>query len=189
MPMASNNDYSKFVRPRYFEGMILSADDFQTEQEYHVNKRRMHNRCLHGCRVACGLEVELRRNTVYIQPGMALDCQGNEIVVSDPVKISLPSRKRRFFLTIAYAETPIHPVPSFELGHGPEAVEFSRIQESFELGWTARDPLAGHHWHNGAWVTCGRPHPIAIAKFVFRRRRVRLSRSFEEKISRGRQLW
>ena len=187
--MASNSDSSQFVRPRFFEGKILSAEDFQAEQEYHSNKRRMHNRCLHGVRVACGLEVELRKNKVHIEPGMALDCQGNEIVVSEPIRLSLPSRKRRFFLTLAYAETPSHPVPSFERGHGPEAEEFSRIQETFELGWTASDPLGGHHWHNGAWVACGRPHPAAIAKFVIRHRRVRLSRSFEEKISCGRQLW
>jgi hypothetical protein len=187
--MASKNDHPKFERTRYFEGMVLSADDFRTEQEYHCNKRRMHNRCLHGSRVACGLEVDLRRNKVHIEPGMALDCQGNEIVVSEPVKISLPSRKRRFFLTVAHAEIPIRPVHILGLGHGPETEKFSRIQETFELGWTARDPLAGHHWHNGAWVPCGRPHPIAIAKFVFRRRKIRLSKSFEEKISQGRQAW
>ncbi len=187
--MASNSDSYQPVRPRFFEGMILSAEDFQAEQEYHSNKRRMHNRCLHGVRVACGLEVDLLRNKVHIEPGMALDCQGNEIVVSKPIKVSLPSRKRRFFLTLAYAETPIHPVPSFGGGHGPEAVEFSRVQETFELGWTARDPLGGHHWHNGAWVACGRPHPVAIAKFVIKRRKIRLSKSFEEKISRGRNVW
>ena len=187
--MASNNDYPKFVRPRYFEGMILSAEDFQTEQEYHCNKRRMHNRCLHGSRVACGLEVELHRNKVYIQAGMALDCKGNEIIVSEPVRISLPPRKRGFFLTLAYAETATHPMPGFLLDREFEEKKFSRIQESHELGWTAKDPLAGHNWHNGAWTTCGQAHPVAIAKFVFRRQKIKLSRSFEEKISRGRQEW
>ena len=187
--MATRGDIPKFVRPRYFEGMILSAEDFQTEQEYHCNKRRMHNRCLHGSRVACGLEIELQRNMVYIEPGVALDCQGNEIVISEPVKISLPSRKRGFFLTLAYAETATHPRPGFSLDRDFEKQEFSRIQESYEMGWTARDLLAEHSWHNGAWITCGQAHPIAIAKFVFRRRKIRLSRSFKEKISRGRQVW
>lgn len=187
--MPNHGNIPKFVRPRYFEGMILSAEDFQTEQEYHCNKRRMHNRCLHGTRVACGLEVDLRRNMVSIQPGMALDCQGNEIVVSEPVRISLPPRKRRFYLTLAYAETASHPMPGFSLDRDLEEEEFSRIQESYELGWTARDPLAGHNRHNGAWIACGQAHPMPIANFVFRRQKIRLGRSFEEKISRGRQIW
>ncbi|MFC1881748.1 hypothetical protein ACFL2S_09670 [Thermodesulfobacteriota bacterium] len=187
--MASNSGFNKFVRPRFFEGMLLTADDFQTQQEYHRNKLRMHNRCFHGSRVACGLEVHLRRNTVYIDPGMALDCQGNEIVLTEPVKITLPSRKMRFYLTISYSEIEMKPVPVFSSGSDVNATESSRIQESFELGWTARDPLSGHDWHNGAWIACGRSHPIAIAKFIIRRGKVRLSRSFEEKISVGRQIW
>lgn len=186
--MAPHNDYPKFERPRFFAGMILSAEDLQAEQQYHDNKRRMHNRCLHGCRVACGLEVDLHKNTVYIEPGMALDCHGNEVVVSEPAEISLPPRKRRFFLTIAYSETATTPGPGFSCDHESEKLEFSRIQESFKLGWTARDPLADHNCQKGAWVTCGRSHPIAIAKFVFRRRTLRISRSFEAQISRGRQF-
>jgi len=187
--MVSHDDINSFVRPRFFEGMILTVEDFQTEQEYHRNKLQMHNRCFHGCKVACGLEVNLRRNSVYIEPGMALDCHGNEIVLSEPVKISLPSRKRRFFLTISYSEIEMNPVPVFSSGSDSNATKFSRIQESFKLGWTARDPLTGHDWHNGAWVTCGRSHPIALAKFVIRRKKVRLSQSFEEKISEGRLIW
>lgn len=187
--MVSNNDYTKFIRPRFFEGMLLTADDFHTQQEYHRNKLRMHNRCIHGCRIACGLEVNLRRNNVHIEPGMALDCQGNEIVLSEPVKISLPSRKMRFFLTLSYSEIEMDPVPVFSPGSYSDVTEPSRIQESFELGWTARFPLAGHTWHHGAWVTCGRSHPIVIAKFIIERGKVQLSRSFEEKISEGRRNW
>ena len=187
--MVSKSGYNKFVRPRFFEGMLLTADDFQTQQEYHRNKLRMHNRCFHGSRVACGLEVHLRRNTVYIDPGMALDCQGNEIVLTEAVNIPLPSRKIRFFLSISYSEIEINPVPVFSSGSDLNAAEVSRIQESFEFGWTARDPLSGHDWQDGAWVTCGRCHPIAIAKFIIRRGKIRLSRSFERKIAEGRQNW
>lgn len=185
--MASHDD--KFVRTRFFKGMMLTDDDFQREQEYHCNKRRLHNRCLHGCRVGCGLEVNLRRNFVYIEPGVAIDCQGNEIVVPEPEKISLPARKRQFFLTISYFEIETAPVPVLSVGSEIETRAFSRIHESFKFGWSARDPFSGHNWHNGAWVTCGRAHPIAIAKFVIRHGNLRLSKSFEEKINEGRQIW
>ncbi|MBW2491082.1 MAG: hypothetical protein JRE65_08040 [Deltaproteobacteria bacterium] len=187
--MSSNDENNDIQRPNFFDGMMLTADDFQTLQKYSQNKRRRHNRCFRGSRVACGLEVNLRRNTVYIEPGMALDCQGNEIVLSEPVKISLPARKRRFFLTIIYSEIKTNPVPGFIDDYDLSTGKFRRIKESFKLDWSARDPLSGHKWHNGAWVTCGGFHPIAIAKFVIRHGKVMLSKSFEEKINRGRQIW
>jgi hypothetical protein len=162
--------------------MILTAQDLQAEQEYHIQKRRMHNRCLHGCRVACGLGVTLRRKFVDIEPGMALDCQGNEIVVSEPVRILLPERKRRFFLTLVYTEMEAGPVPSAPADSGFDRHRSSRIRESFALGWSARDPLSAHDWHKGAWAACGRPHPLALAKFIFRHGQARLSRSFEERV-------
>jgi len=30
--MSSHNDYNRFVRPRYFSGMMLTAQDLQAEQ-------------------------------------------------------------------------------------------------------------------------------------------------------------
>ena len=44
-------------RLNYFYGQLLGARDFQTEQEYFREKLRLHNRCLHGYGVVCGLEV------------------------------------------------------------------------------------------------------------------------------------
>jgi len=180
--MSSHNDYNRFVRPHYFSGMMLSAQDLQAEQDYHIGKRQMHNRCLHGCRVACGLGVTLRRKFVYIDPGMALDCHGNEIVVSEPVKMSLPERKRRFFLTLSYLEVETDPIPSPSADGDPHMEVCSRIRESFEMGWSARDPLFAHDWHNGAWAACGKSHPLSLAKFIIRRGQVKLSKSFEERV-------
>ena len=180
--MSAYNDYHNLIRPHYYSGMILTAQDLQAEQEYHIHKRRMHNRCLHGCRVACGLGVNLRRKFVYIEPGMALDCLGNEIVVPEPVRIPLPDRKRRFFLTLSYSEIEAEPVPSPPAEGDFDRPEFSRIRESFALGWSARDPLSAHDWHNGAWAACGRSHPLALAKFIIRSGQARFSKSFEERV-------
>jgi hypothetical protein len=46
-----------FTRLRYFYGQMLSAQDFQIEQDYFREKLKLHNRCLHGYGVVCGLEV------------------------------------------------------------------------------------------------------------------------------------
>ncbi len=87
----------ELARLRYFHGQPLSALDLRREQGYHREKARLHNRLLHGWGVVCGLDVEVapRREgaecepdptqaEVIVMPGVALDCQGNEIVVRHP---------------------------------------------------------------------------------------------------------
>src|SRR6476660_8099849 len=49
--------FPDFTRLKYFYGQMLGQHDFQTEQDYFRNKQRLHNRCLHGYGVVCGLEV------------------------------------------------------------------------------------------------------------------------------------
>jgi hypothetical protein len=48
----------EFLRLKYFYGQMLSAQDFQTEQDFFREKLRLHNRCLHGYGVVCGFRVE-----------------------------------------------------------------------------------------------------------------------------------
>ncbi|HLK05675.1 MAG TPA: hypothetical protein VKT53_14650 [Candidatus Acidoferrum sp.] len=47
-----------FLRLKYFYGQMLTASDFQTEQDFFREKLKLHNRCLHGYGVVCGLRVE-----------------------------------------------------------------------------------------------------------------------------------
>jgi hypothetical protein len=47
----------EFRRLRYLYGQLLGVADFQAEQSYHREKLRLHNRCLHGYGVVCGLLV------------------------------------------------------------------------------------------------------------------------------------
>jgi len=46
-----------FERLNYFYGQLLGVRDFQAEQAYFREKLKLHNRCLHGYGVVCGLEV------------------------------------------------------------------------------------------------------------------------------------
>ncbi|MFM5949660.1 MAG: hypothetical protein ACKOPM_10595 [Novosphingobium sp.] len=47
----------EFERLNYFYGQMLGAADFRSEQAYFREKLKLHNRCLHGYGVVCGLEV------------------------------------------------------------------------------------------------------------------------------------
>jgi hypothetical protein len=46
-------------RNHYFTGKLLTAEDFNDEQNYILERHRRHNRKLHGYGVVCGLQVKL----------------------------------------------------------------------------------------------------------------------------------
>ena len=149
-------EYNTYRRARYFHGMLLSDRDFKEEQAYHIAKRHLLNRMLHGWGIVCGLGIEpKRRLIVTITPGLALDCHGNEIVVCDPVDIDLtpclstPSRRpttsqecealssasesKTLYIGIRYRESATAPVPAYVPGGGCNEKECdnSRVTEGF----------------------------------------------------------
>ncbi|HEY6176596.1 MAG TPA: hypothetical protein VIX73_19205 [Kofleriaceae bacterium] len=205
----------QFDRLRYFYGQMLHSRDLQSEQGYFREKLKLHNRCLHGWGVVCGLEVapappdpdcipitdteygkvkaefdkkqaelkqisdqssearvklraeleELRRKLssmgvptsclpkdertkVQIACGLAIDCEGNEIVLRQPMLVDLWSalsaddRKqleggatKNLYLAICYRECPIDPVrPVVPDSCGATSdCEYSRLRDSFSI--------------------------------------------------------
>ena len=80
-----NMKYFPFERNKYFYGKLLTVDDFETEQRYMNDKRRVLNRFLYGTGVVCGLNVvPIDDMTISVEPGLALDFSGREIVVDTP---------------------------------------------------------------------------------------------------------
>lgn len=71
-------------RPRFFAGQLLTEDDLGLLDAYVVAKNRLHNRYLFGDGVVCGLRVSCHDcddGMVTVEPGYALDCCGNDLVV------------------------------------------------------------------------------------------------------------
>ena len=74
-----------FARPRFFAGQLLTEDDLSALTAYITAKDRLHNRYLFGAGVVCGLWVSCDPcggGTVTVQPGYALDCCGNDLVLA-----------------------------------------------------------------------------------------------------------
>jgi hypothetical protein len=81
-----------YVRPRFFAGQLLTEDDLQQLEDYGVAKNRLHMRQLFGAGVVCGLEVTCYPcggGKVIVNPGYALDCCGNDIVVSCSTELDI----------------------------------------------------------------------------------------------------
>jgi hypothetical protein len=170
------DDYSRKVimssenplqRVNYFYGQLLSANDFQSEQDYWLSKERRHNRFLHGWGTVCGLEVSTNGlSEVVVQPGLAIDCAGNEIYVDAPVKMTIPQAGRVQFVVLQYQEAKAFPVPaiSAETDTPEEEMAFSRIVEGFQLNIFDHDPTTRHGCKRPGMPGCGGLHPICIAR-------------------------
>ncbi|MDB9326730.1 hypothetical protein PN435_11185, partial [Nodularia spumigena CS-590/02] len=86
--MSTQDD--QIQRLHYFDNQFLKAEDFTTEQEYHLEMRRRHNRVLHTKGVAEGLEIKKKDNkTITVTAGTAIDGNGKEIVLLQDFSISL----------------------------------------------------------------------------------------------------
>lgn len=222
----------EFERLNYFYGQMLGAHDFQAEQAYFREKLKLHNRCLHGYGVVCGLEVEavpvqrpceerepdpeqddlqeqleqlkeelqkvkealvkdpddaaakeqfeklreelrdLRErigaggqggdprsyyaDRALLRCGLALDCEGNEMVVRRPVTIDLEhclceaDRKRlagepgNLYISICYCEQatdPVRPVLPDFCGATPDCT-YGRWRDSFRIKVSCEPPAA-----------------------------------------------
>jgi hypothetical protein len=94
-------------RLKYFTHQFLREQDFEAEQAYHISMRRLHNRSVHGWGVVQGLEVRHKgEREITIEPGVAIDSLGREIVLSNPVVRDLSSfdRNSHTYVAIAYEE-------------------------------------------------------------------------------------
>jgi len=96
-------------RLNYFKHQFLRASDFIDEQKYHLDMRRRHNRLLHTWGIAgSGLKVTFAQGAtaVSVSPGMAVDSQGREIVLTEDktVELSGLAAGAAAFITISYGE-------------------------------------------------------------------------------------
>jgi hypothetical protein len=97
---------SDFERMHYMSGMLLTAEELATEQTYHVERRRLLNRMLHGAGVVTGLELTggPGDGTVTVAPGFALDRCGREILISEPEHVAVPTAGGAVSVYALYAE-------------------------------------------------------------------------------------
>jgi hypothetical protein len=69
-------------RVHYFEEQFLRTQDFVDEQAYHVAARRRHNIAHHVWGIVVGLELVVDEGAVFLEPGLAVDGLGRELVVT-----------------------------------------------------------------------------------------------------------
>lgn len=95
-------------RPKYFAGQYLLEEDFELEQNYHIDRHRRYARLLTVSGIADGLEVTARDGEVYVAKGTAIAPDGTQIVwTTGETPIDLSSEtvsSGTYTLSIGYSE-------------------------------------------------------------------------------------
>ncbi|MBR3771784.1 MAG: hypothetical protein IKL07_05910, partial [Clostridium sp.] len=137
-----NRKYYSFERNNYYYGKLLASKDFQNEQGYMNDKRRLINRTLHGFGVVYGMDVVATDDSsIILQSGMALDASGREIVVSKTQVLKLSTiegynelRTESVCLGIAYEEELSSPVYAvMESDADGDGKKYNRLKEGYKL--------------------------------------------------------
>lgn len=152
-----NLKYFSFERNKYFYGKLLSVDDFETEQRYMNDKRRILNRFVNGCGVVCGMEtLAVDDATICVERGIALDFAGREVIIENPVtkKLSLiqgfdsysdeDNEDADLYLCVGYDEKnkeAVHNI-SHARKEDLDEVEYNKYQETYRLYLTTKEPDA-----------------------------------------------
>lgn len=134
-------------RNRYFYGKLLTVRDFELEQTYMNNKRRLINRAVLGAGVVCGLGVTQADDyTLLVESGLALDYLGREIVVDSPVVRRLQMLEGyealgsapQCYLCLKYAERETEPVGV--VAAEAQETQFNKTEEGYRLYLDVEEP-------------------------------------------------
>ena len=186
-----NLKYFPYERNQYFYGKLLSVDDFQPEQKYMNDKRRLINRFLHGCGVVCGLNVvQIDDCTLSLETGLALDFAGREIIVDAPLtrKLSMiegfdsyteeDEDSSYLYLCIEYAEKDKEPVYNVT-GSASKTTEFNKVAEGYHLYLSNKEPENGNYSNNSYYEA---------QKVVYWGNGIRISQLFPKYVKSGEEF-
>jgi hypothetical protein len=140
-------------RLNYYEGEYLGALDFAAEQDYHRDMRRRHNVGQHTWGIVSGLDLAQVPNgqtsgglpevDIYVQPGMATDGFGREILALSRTQLTQdlfaafydPNAKanpRNMYVWIAYQQQ-FARASSDVCASKNNSNPYGRVQEGFRL--------------------------------------------------------
>src|SRR3974377_1933374 len=116
-----------------FPGMMIDTQIWRDAHDYHRELLRRHHLSLHGYGLVRGLEVSLvesEKNTLRIEPGIAIDPAGNFVPVASPQRYPVSARQPGIvFRVLQLSDVPVGSAS----GQSPYVREAYRIQERDRL--------------------------------------------------------
>lgn len=135
-----NRKYFPFERNNYYFGKLLTAKDFESEQRYFNDKRRLINRLTGANGIVSGLGVIAADDvSIILQAGCAFDASGREIVVPETKVIKLSTIEgfsqlstSTALLGLSYDEQPSDEVYAAMASENAD-IRFNKVMERFKL--------------------------------------------------------
>lgn len=149
-------------RTNYFFGRLLGVEDFEREQDYLITRLRRHNRYAHGWGVLHGLGVQVVGEAVHVDPGVAIDCEGNELELPARATVDLSALDGPVYIGLRFIETPVSPIPGTEDG----GLRYAATREGAELTVDPISACAGHAGQGPGTPGCGLRHAVALARLA-----------------------
>jgi len=91
-------------------GMFINVDTWVAAHGYHSTQQRLHTLSMHRPGIVVGLEAVAWNppdNSVVISPGLAVDSEGDTIIVSDSQRLTIPTQEQgTVYLILRYREVP-----------------------------------------------------------------------------------
>ena len=146
MPQLPTPSINPFERLNATDGLLINAERWRKVQEYHRQRQNFHYQALHQPGIVCGLGVKLitpnsKVPEVYkdgrgiqVQPGIAIDLQGNPIIVPQPQNLHIDKRPQKDSLTV-YIIVDYRDPDDLEVASTQEM-----LQEKFRLDVKVRPP-------------------------------------------------
>jgi hypothetical protein len=132
----------KFKRLNFFKGLFTKAEDWLEEQSYHIEKRKLHNRCFHAAGVVMGegsnLKIRVDEGRLTVEPGYAVDGLGRDLYLSEPLALPPPVwTEATLYIYIAYDQKTIESRPNYT---NPEYSGDAFVVEHPSIDWTDQAP-------------------------------------------------
>ncbi|MFC1892691.1 DUF4159 domain-containing protein [Chloroflexota bacterium] len=133
-----------------FQGLTIDADTWRDEHSYHRSHQRLHTLAFHGTGILEGFEVTTNRPadlSVNIQPGLAVDPEGNVVIVPQIQHYRLQTSKSgTIYLIIQFREVPDGPYQPPKGGQPTRLLDAYKIEERDKLPTEPHIELARIHF-------------------------------------------
>ena len=126
-------DLECLVRPNFFCGQMLTDADLDRRGRVDAAAARRSSRYRDGWGIACGLHVSCAPHggragccdpadgpVVYVNPGYAVDCCGNDLVVCEPLPVDSRRRLPPGGRSRARRRSPARPASPSPIRHAPQ---------------------------------------------------------------------